>query len=146
MKDKAYEMYDEYNQAVEDLLGFIKIRDDLAASIKTGAPEKLREAQELLIEMDEAIESCESKLAKEYEAYQTKCRAEEELDNWSADVEKRIEMVFIYIKHRIPEKLDELKNALFANWTPDEIEKFYANVAVLEATQLEEIIAENQSE
>jgi len=142
MEDKVYEMYNEYNQAVEDLLGFIKIRDDLAASVKTGAPENLREAQELLIEMDEIIESCESKLAKEYEAYQTKCRAEEELENWSVDAEKRVKMVFIYIKHRIPEKLGELTNALFAKWTTDEIEKFYDDVAFLEATQLEEIIAE----
>lgn len=146
MKDKVYEMRDDYKKAVEDLLGFIKLREELAKTLKTAVPERVRELHELLAEMDKSIDACEAALANQYEAYQTKCRAEEELDEMSAEVEKRVEIVFIYIKHRHPEKFDELKTAIFANLTPEEIQDFYDRVAIREATELEEIIAENKEE
>lgn len=144
MKDTVYEMSDDYKKAVEDLLGFIELREELAKTLKTALPERVRELHELLAEMDKSIDTCEAALADQYEAYQNKCRAEEELDEMSAEAEKRVEMVFIYFKHRHPEKFVELKTTLFAKWTDEEIQDFYDRVAIREATELEEIIAENQ--
>ncbi|CAN5555696.1 hypothetical protein BH10ACI1_BH10ACI1_31570 [soil metagenome] len=40
MSDKVYEMYDDYNQAVEKLLNFIKLRDELRDILPTIAPEE----------------------------------------------------------------------------------------------------------
>jgi uncharacterized FlaG/YvyC family protein len=146
MEDKVYEMDDNYKQAVADLLEFIKMRDDLAASIKIAAPEKKREQQELLADMDKQIERCEAALAKEYESHQTAARAQEKLDEIMGDVTEKMEMVFIYIKHRLPDKLEEMKSAIFDGWQPEDIQAFYDRVAIREATQLEEIIAENKVE
>jgi uncharacterized FlaG/YvyC family protein len=146
MNDKVYEMDDDYKQALAELLEFIKLRDELAASIKTAPLEKRSALQELLTEMDKKIEACEAALAKEYEAHQTACRSQENLDEIMEDMTGRMEMFFIYVKHRLPDKFEEMKAGLFDGWTPEEIQDFYDRVATREATQLEEIIAENKEQ
>lgn len=143
MADKVYEMYDDYNEAIEKLLAFINLRDLLADSLKDPSPKNRREVQEMVAEMDKQIESTEAKLAKEYEAYQTKCRAEEELEAMSEEATEKVEKYFILVKHRMPEKLEELKTAIFTDWTPEEIQDFYDRAAIREATQLEEILGAN---
>ena len=142
MSDKVYEMYDDYHQAIEKLHNFIKVRDELAEFLKVAPPEKLLENRELLAKMDKQIENSKALLAKEYEAYQVKCRDEEKLDDVKDDVKDRMERFFILVKHRMPEKLDELKAEVFVNWTPEEIEEFENRIAELEATRLEEFIGE----
>ena len=141
LKDKVYEMYDSYNQAASDLVEYIKLRDMLAAKIKI-VPFKRSENQQLLAEFDAHIEKAEAALAKEYDAHQEKCRAEEKLDQVMNDIAERTEMVYVYIKHRVPDKLQELETAIFAGWTTEEIQDFHDRVAILEATRLEELIAE----
>jgi hypothetical protein len=140
--EHGYEMSDDYKQAQEDLLDFIKVRDILAEAIKTMPPDKERENQELLAEMNETIENCEAKLAKEYESYQVYMRAQEKQDEIMSDVLERMQMVYILTKHRLPDNLPELEAAIFDGWAEEEIQKFLEGVAVLEATRLEEIIAE----
>ena len=144
MSDKVYEMYDDYHQAIEKLHNFIKVRDELAEFLKVAPPEKLLENRELLAKMDKQIENSKALLAKEYEAYQVKCRDEEKLDDVKDDVKDRMERFFILVKHRMPEKLDELKAEVFVNWTPEEIEEFENRIAELEATRLEEFIGEKK--
>lgn len=78
MNDRVYEMNDTYKQAVADLPEAAKIRDELVAAIRTASPEKKREGRKLLVWMNEKLESAETALAEEYEAYQTMRRAGEE--------------------------------------------------------------------
>ena len=144
MSDKVYEMDDHYNQGVAALLEFIKQRDELAENLKIAPPELIPEGQQLLADMDKRIEDYEAALAREYETYQNKCRAEENVENMNETILERMAMVYIYFKHRIPEKLEELEAIVLNNNTPEEAQAFYDRVAILEATKLEEIIAEEE--
>lgn len=137
-------MPDDYKQALADLTGFIEERDELAKTLKLLPPEESKEGQRLLALFDEKIERCEQALAIEYEAHQKQCRAEENQDEIVEDMKLRMQMVYIYIKHRIPAKLEEITAALLNDYTPEEEQEFYDRVAILEATRLEEIIAEDK--
>ena len=142
MPNKVYEMDDNYNQAVADLLEVIKVRDELTESIKIAPPDKIREGQKLLATMNKKIEECEAALAKEYETTQTYKKALDEQEEVFDEVKHRMEMVFVYTKHRLPDKLNEMKAIIFNDMKPEWIQDFYDNVAILEATRLEELIAE----
>lgn len=141
MPDKVYEMPDEYKQAMKDLLEYINTRDELAATIKFAPPEKIREGRELLAALDKEIEEGEAALAKEYELYQTKCRLEEEQDALYDDLAERMVGIFIHIKYRHPENLEEIRAAALNVYTPEEEQAFYDRVAILEAGDLISIIA-----
>lgn len=140
-EEKVYPMNDDYNQAMNDLLEFIKLRDEIAESLKIAPPDKVREGQEILAEMDKKIESLELVLAREYESYQNLRRTEEKRDEVFEDMFERMVMVFIHIKYRHPEKLEEMRAALLNNYTPEEEQAFYDRVAILEADDLIKIIA-----
>jgi hypothetical protein len=148
MSDKVYEMDDNYNQGVADLLEFIKERDELAETIKFAPPEKIREAQKLLAELNKAIEEGEAALAKEYEAYQKQRRAENDLDEKMEEMLDRVVKVFIHVKYNNPEMFEAVKEKALAVWVERE-EEFYDRVAMYEAdkTEFEKIIArENNSQ
>lgn len=140
MKDKIYEMEDDYKQAVANLLEFIKLRDLTAESLKTAAPDKLLEGQEMLADMDKQIETTEAILAKEYDAYQKYRKDLEKEAEMMDTVMETMQKYYILVKHRMPEKLGEVKTAIFTNWTEDEIQNFYDEAAIIEATRLEEIL------
>lgn len=142
MSEKVYPMDESYNKAAADLLELIEARDLLAEALKIARPEDIPEMRKLLADTNAKIEECEAALAAEYEAYQNHRRLEEERDEMLDDMMRRMEMVFIHVKYRHPEKLEEMKAALFNEWTPEEIEAFYDRVAVLEAGDLISIIAQ----
>lgn len=142
MEDKVYEMSDEYKQTVAGLLELFETRDELLKAIKIAPPDRLREGQEMLILINEQIEKTEAMLAEEYETYQAHQKALEAQKEKFDEMKQRMEMVFIYVKYRLPEKLEELKATIFNEMTPEWIQDFYDNVAILEATRLEELIAE----
>jgi DNA mismatch repair ATPase MutS len=144
MNDKVYEMEDDYNERVVELLEFIKLRDKLVESIKIAVPAHKREGQQLLAEMDKQIEECEALLANAYAAYQKFRRKEEEASEMSEKLGEQMEIGYIRLKHLLPDKLAEREASLFNGWTPDNIQEFYDRVAIREATQLEKILAENK--
>ena len=143
MREKIYPMYESYNQAAAQLLELIEARDLLAKALKIAPPGKIRDGRRMLADADKKIEACEKALAAEYEAHQKKCRAEDALAETTAEVLNRMEMIYIYFKHHLPTKLDEVKAAIFNGWNSEDIEAFYDRVAILEATELEKIIAES---
>jgi hypothetical protein len=143
MSDKVYEMYEDYKNATEALLGYIGLRDLLVKSLKTAPPHQIPETRQLISEFDVAIEKCEAALAKEFESYQTMRRKEDELDEMMDVISERLVMTYIFVKHRMPEKLDELTAVCLNNYTPEEKQAFHDRVAILEAdkTEFEKIIA-----
>jgi hypothetical protein len=141
MKQKEFPMDEDYNRALEFLTEQIAERDEMQKQLKLLPPEARPEALRLLSELNKAIERGEQALAKEYESYQNMRRLEEERDALFDDVAERMAMVFIHIKYRHPEKLEELKAAALNNYTPEEEQAFYDRVAVLEAGDLISIIA-----
>ena len=147
MNNKVYEMDESYNQAVADLLEFIKLRDELSETMKYVPSEKLREGQELLAQMTKKIEEAEAALAKEYEAYQKKRRAEDDLEETMEEMLDRVLKVYIHVKYNNPEMADAVKEKALAVWTERE-EEFYDRVAIYEAdkTEFEKIIARAKEE
>lgn len=66
------------------------------------------------------------------------------LENYRAamfdDLAERMKMIFIHIKYRHPDKLEEIRAALLNNYTPEEEKDFYDGVAILEAGDLISLI------
>lgn len=141
MSEKEYEMDDDYNRAAAFLVEQIAERDEYAEMLKLMPPEARPEGLRLLAELDEAIERGEQALAKEYESYQKMRRLEDERDAMFDDLAERMVMIFIHIKYRHPENLEEIRAAVLNNYTPEEEQAFYDRVAVLEAGDLISIIS-----
>ena len=141
MKQKEYPMDEDYNRALQFLTDQIDERDELLKQIKLLPPEARPEALRLLEQLNNAIERGEQALAKEYDAYQKMRRTEEERDDLFEDLAERMKMVFIHIKYRHPEKLEEMRAAILKDYTPEEEEAFYDRIAILEAGDLISIIA-----
>jgi predicted RND superfamily exporter protein len=141
MKQKEYPMDEDYNQALQFLTEQIAERDEMLEQLKLLPPEARPEGLRLLDELNKAIEKGEQALAKEYESYQNLRRLEEERDSMFDDLAERMVMVFIHIKYRHPEKLEEMKAALLNNYTPEEEQEFYDRVAIFEARDLIGLIA-----
>lgn len=142
MKEKEYPMDDDYNQKLQFLTELIAERDKLRKKLIVLSPAARAKILQALDEFDEAIERCEQALANQYEAHQKLCRAEEKRDSMAEDLAQRMKMVFIYIKYRHPEKLEEIRAALLNDFTPEEEQEFYDGVAELEAADLISLIAQ----
>lgn len=142
MKDKVYEMEDDYKEAVVKLQDFIERRDLLAKSFVSQTPKERREAGQTLADMDKQIESTEARLAKEYDAYQKYCKELDEQEEHTKRVAETMQKYYVLVKHRMPEELDKIKKAIFTSWTEEEIQNFYDEAAIIEATRLEEILGE----
>jgi uncharacterized protein YigA (DUF484 family) len=143
MKEKVYEMEDDYKERLAALLKAIETRDELAETVKLAPPEMRREGQKILAEMNKTLEDIEALLAHAHEAYQKFRRNEEEVSEMSEQLTEKFEEHFIRAKHCQPEKFAEMEAKLLKVWTPEVIEDFYDRVAIREATHLEEILAEN---
>lgn len=139
MAEKVYEMYEEYSKRAAYLLKMIEARDLLIKSIKNTPVHQRAAKQSALNEANQNIESFESDLAEEYEAYQEKCR----IDEYVKTVDRFLEKVFIQTKYCLPEKFEELKTALFNVMTEEQIIDFEDRIAILEATRLDDFIGEN---
>jgi hypothetical protein len=143
MNEIEYEMPQDYQDSLAFVMDLIEECDAFRRQIPTLPPwVNVEEARAKLAEMEKAIDKAEELLANEYNAYQAHEKAKADLDETNKEVLIRMQMVYIYYKHRIPDKLEEIKAAALNGFTPEEIQDFYDGVAILEATQLEEIIAE----
>ena len=134
-------MDEDYNRALKFLTEQIAERDEMLEQIILLPPKARPEGLRLIDELNKAIESGEQALANEYEATQDLRRKEEERDNLLEDLLERMKGVFIHIKYRHPEKLEEMTTALLKDYTPEEKQEFYDDIAILEAGDLIGIIA-----
>ena len=141
MKEKEYPMDDDYNQKLQLLAELIAESDKLKKKLIVLSPTARSKILQSIKEFDEAIERCEQALANQYEAHQNLRRAEEERDIMAEDLAERMKMVFIHIKYRHPEKLEEIRAALLNDYTPEEEKEFYEGVARLESGDLISLIA-----
>ncbi|HQU85207.1 MAG TPA: hypothetical protein PKY59_18855 [Pyrinomonadaceae bacterium] len=141
-KEKEYPMDDDYNQKLQLLTELIAERDKLRKKLVVLSAAARPKALQMIDELDKAIEKCEQALANRYEAHQNLRRAEEKRDDMLEEVAKRMKMVFIHIKYRHPEKLEEIRAAVLNDFTPEEEKEFYEGVAHLEETELISLIAQ----
>ena len=139
MKQKEYPMPDDYNEKSAQLVKFIETREKIQAAFKDMTPEQRRAVQEPLKTLNESIESLEKYLAETYEVYQKKHRAEEEQENLLDKGMRAAQEIYITLKHRKPEKLEEFTKVL-EPLSPEEREEFFDGVAILEATELDKIL------
>lgn len=142
MAEKVYEPDEDYKELAENLVKMLETRAELARTVKLAAPEHLAEGQRLLAEMDRSIEQFEATLAESYKAYQEFLRKDEDLGKMNDLIGNRLEMMFIYTKHVLPEKFELLEMKLLNTMPPEDAEEFLDRVAVRETNELEKIIAE----
>ncbi len=140
MERKEYPTTDKYNEQAAKLLELLEIREKINKQLEFMTPEQRRQTVKDAAELDKKIEDFETLIAVHYQVHQLKCLLEEELAKIDARQFVRIQKMYIYLKHRAPqEKLDEfieIVNIL----PPDERERFYDEAAILEATELDEIL------
>jgi hypothetical protein len=145
MSDIKYEMPQDYQDSLAVVMDLIEERDAFKKQIPVLPPwVNVEEARAKLAQFDNVIEKAENALADEYNAYQAHRKAEADLDKINKEVLVKMQMIYIYYKHRIPSKLEDIKAAALNGFTDEEIQEFYDGVAILEATELEEIIAEEK--
>ena len=141
MSEKEYEMDEHHKSAAAFLVEQIAQRDEIAAQLKLLPPEARPEGLRLLAEFDKAIERSEQALANDYEAYQKYQRSLEAQAKAGEDALESMAGVFVHVKYRLPDKLDELKATIFDNWSDADKQDFYDRAARLEAGDLIRIIA-----
>lgn len=144
MNEKEYPMPDDYNEKSAQLVEFIETRDKVQAAFKDMTPEQRRAAQEPLKTLNESIEALEKHLAVLYEAYQKERRAEEKKNKSGNELMRKMQIMYIFVKQRMPEKLDKFTKNL-DNLSPEQREEFFDGVAILETQNLDELLAEEKS-
>jgi hypothetical protein len=141
MSKTEYEMPDEYNRNMATLLEFIEARERYRKELAVIPPwMNGDEVRNTLAELDKTIETIETALAKEYEEFQAQKSNEVIISKAVADGWEAAKKIYIGIKHQKPHTLDKFVKQCI-DPMPDELrEKFYDEVAIMEATQLDEIL------
>lgn len=142
MNQKEYEPDEDYKELAESLVEMIKKRDEHAELLKFAAPEDLPEARKLLAEMDQSIEEFEASLAEAYQIYQQFRSADEKVEQSSKLLLNKLEMMFIFCKHVLPEKFKPLETKMLNSMSPEDREAFLDRIAVREINELNKIIVE----
>jgi len=122
------------------LTELLEARDYYAKQIKDLPPHLAAEANAQMRKLDETINSLESLLAQEYEYYKAEKEREAELDVAINEAWESSKHIYIFIKHKSPQMLEKFTNQVLAELPADLLEEFYDEVAVLEATKLNEIL------
>jgi hypothetical protein len=143
MNEKEYPMPDDYNEKAARLVEFIETRDRVLAALKDMTPEQRRAVQEPLKTLNESIETLEKHLAVLYEAHQKEHRAEEKKNKSGNELMRKMQIMYIFVKQRMPEKLDKFTKNL-DNLSPEQREEFFDGVAILETQDLDELLAEGK--
>lgn len=142
VSEKEYPMPNSYKNQTAQLLKLLEIRDKIDKQREFMTPEKRRETVEKSAELDKKIDDYENQIAAHYEAYQLLRTIEAEMQKIDARQMVRIQKMYICLKHRAPkEKFDEFVE-IVNTLSPEEREDFYDQVAILEATKLNEILGE----
>ena len=146
MKQKEYEMPEEYKRNLAHLTDFLEAREGYREQIREASARGVRVSpadkamvDEKLREFDQIIDNLEKGLAKEYERYQAEQAHNAEIadimdKSWEA--QKRI---YIIIKHQKPHLLESFTETL-EPLTDEDREQFFDGVAILEATKLDAIL------
>lgn len=141
MSEKEYPMDEDYNEKSANLIRFVEKRDKVLAAVKHMTPEQRRAVQEPLKILNESIEALEEYLAEAYEEHQRELRAEKEKKEIFKRMRRKMHELYIVMKHQFPEKLEEFTKCLDP-MSPEQREDFFDQVAILEATELDEILGE----
>ena len=144
MSQKEYPMDEDYNKYAAQLLEFIDTRDRVLAAMKDMTPEEKREVKEPLKVLNENIEKLEEGLAKYHEAHRKEHRAEERKNEIGDDVWQRMLVMYVFVKQRMPEKLDQLTKNL-DTLSPEVREEFLDQAALLEKYDLDDLLAKYNS-
>lgn len=144
MNEKEYPMDENYNKYAGQLIDFIDTRDRVLAAIKDMTPEQRRKVQEPLKVLNESIEKIEEHLATYYKAHQKEQRAEEKKNELGDDVWRRMLVMYVFVKKRMPEKLDNFTKKL-DNFTPEVKEEFLDQAAIMETYDLDDLLAKYNS-
>jgi hypothetical protein len=144
MNEKEYPADENYDKYAEQLLDFIDTRDRVLAAMKDMTPEQRREAQEPLKVLNESIEKIEEHLAEYDKARRKERRAEERENELADDVWRRMLIMYVFVKQRMPEKLDEFTKNL-ENFSPEVKEEFLDQAAIMETYDPDDLLAEYNS-
>jgi hypothetical protein len=140
MNKTEYEMPDEYKKNLAILLEFIESREMYLKEFPNLTPDEQALAKPSLDELDRVIDEIETALAAEYEQFQAERHREATLDRLFAEADILVKHQFIIIKHTKPKLFEQFKKITFQDRTADEIEDFYDEIAILEATDLDNIL------
>jgi hypothetical protein len=142
MKKIEHEMPQEYQNSLAALVNLIEIRDTSAEALRLlPEAENSPQLRAALADLTNKIEVFESALAEEYESHQLYKKAEVKSEISLKKLDDRTKRAFIYVKHLLPEKIEEFLAVAFKDKSPEAIEEFYDEIAIIESTELDSIIA-----
>jgi hypothetical protein len=144
MSEIVYEMPDEYNKNMAILLEFIEARERYRKELAVIPPwVNGNEVRDALAQLDKSIDSIEKQLAEEYEAFQREKSQETEMSGIIERGWEAANKIYLGIKHETPHLLEKFVKQCI-DPMPEELQnKFYDDVAVMEATRLDEVLGYN---
>lgn len=140
--EKDYPMPESYKKQTSQLLELLELREKINKRRDLMTPEERRESVQKSAELDKKIDDFEKIIAAHYEVFQLSRLFQAELEKVDARLMTHTHKIYICLKHRAPkEKFDEFVE-IVNTLPPVEREEFYDQVAILEATRLDEILGE----
>jgi hypothetical protein len=142
MKKTEYEMPPEYHESTAKLLELYEMRDEYEKKLRDFPLLMTDEMRRGKFEVDREIDKFENALAEQYEAHQL-YKSLEDTQNQLADVMllRTMEM-YINIKHKAPELLEGFEKLIHESFSPEDVEAYLDQVAIMETTRLKEILAD----
>jgi hypothetical protein len=141
MKKPVYEMPPEYHEQTAKLLELFEMRDEYEKKLRDFPLLITDEMRRGKFEVDKKIEKFENALAEQYEAHRLLKNLEAKQEQLLGSLMFRTMEIYINIKHKSPKLLEGFEKLIYENFSSDDVEKYLDQVAVMEATRLDEILA-----
>jgi hypothetical protein len=140
MKKNDYEMSPEYQKNAAKLVELLEIRD-YCDNLLRGSPVTITdEMKRQKYELDKQIENYENVLAAQCKVNHLHQTLEETYNQTQNRLLQRTMEMYINIKHKSPNLIEGFEKLIYENFSPEDAEEYLDQVAILEATKLEEIL------
>lgn len=140
MSKTSYEMPPEYHKNTALLLELLEKREYFEKKLRELPLNFTDEMKREKIEIDKNIEDFENALAIQYEAVQLQKAVEAKLNETQNRLLLRTMEMYINIKHKAPHLQEGFEKMIDENFSPENAEEYLDQVAILEATRLNEIL------
>jgi hypothetical protein len=142
MKKTEYEMPPEYHENTAKLLELLKMRDEYEKKLRDFPLIITDEMRRGKFKIEREIDKLENALAEQYEAHQLYKTLEDKQEQLADSMLLQTMKMYITIKHKAPELVEGFEKLIYESFSPEDVEVYLDQVAIMETTCLEEILAD----
>jgi hypothetical protein len=142
MKKTEYEMPPEYHENTAKLLELFEMRDEYEKKLRDFPLLMTDEMKRGKFEIEREIDKFETALAEQYEAHQLMRTLEDKQEQLVDRMLLQTMEMYINIKHKAPDLLEGFEKLIYESFSPEDVESYLDQVAIMETTRLDEILAD----